>query len=139
MIDILRTYCSTHDINFIYGTRAYQNAISGRKKYNAGERILLADFRIRPQFEGYKVSRTQWEGTLALGQVSEETTRANLSEFPIEKYDNRLKQLYADLLEIIKEISCTNDISVISATIRFDLNKFDLNADFVAGNFTFEI
>ena len=138
MIDILRTYCTTHDIEFIYGSRQYQNAISSRKKYEADKRIMLADFRVKPIFEGYKVQHLRFVGTMGLGQVRETETRANLSEFPIQKYDLRLKELFKDFLGIVQDISCLNDIEVQDCMVRYDLNKFDLNADFVFANITLE-
>ena len=143
LVDTIREYCSENGISFIYGNDAYQNALSDGS-VDSNQLILLADFNCRPSIEGGRVVSVEYSGVLSLGSKCESITvddvttdtESSLNETPIEKYDNRLKYLSTQLASIIGDLMCDNELTISNIDIKFDLNKFDLNADFVAATLT---
>lgn len=132
LIDVIRDYCSENAISFIYGNDAYANALMDSSTYEANDLILIADFTCVPVIEGGRVTSCKYSGVMSLGQKCEEGSRSSLGETPGQKYDRRLKYLSTKITSIIGDISCNNELEVTNANLKFDLNKFDLNADFVA-------
>ena len=63
-------------------------------------------------------------------------TESNLDETPEQKYDRRLKYLANKLTQILSEIACENQYEIRNCNMRLEINKFDLNADFVACDIT---
>ena len=131
IVNILRDYCTANGIQLLYGSSAYRNAIADRKKYEAGDLILLADFRAKSNYNMYIRTGVDFVGMLALGRVREETTRASLNELYLQKYDRRLEELGDRLEQLLTDITCPNDLDITTTDWRIDLNKLDLNADFV--------
>jgi len=138
LVDAIRDYCTAEGIYFIYGNDAYSNALADSNTYAENDRILIADFTVNPVITGGQVVSMTYQGIMSLGQKFEDTTVSSLEEKPIQKYDRRLKDLSTELAGIIAELSCDNELDVTNLSFRFDLNKFDLNADFVAAILTFE-
>lgn len=138
LVDVIRTYCTTNSIYFIYGNQAYSNALADANTYGDSEQLLIADFTCDPEITGGQVVRMIYNGVISLGQKRETTTESSLNETPIQKYDRRLKDLSEQLAEIIGELACDNELEVTRCSFRFDLNQFDLNADFVAATVSFE-
>lgn len=136
IVDILRDYCTENEIVFLYGSQAYRNAIADRTKYNAEQKIMIADFRARATYENTSRSSLVFAGIIGLGQVRETETRASLDELYLQKYDRRLKELSSGLEDLLKVISCNNDLDVTQAEYFLDINKMDINADFVVCNIT---
>ena len=64
-------------------------------------------------------------------------SEASLDETYWQKYQRRLKELSQSLLTIIATIQCANELETTAFEIRFDINKFDTNIDFVVANITF--
>jgi len=137
LVDKLRDYCTDHNWVFIYGNDSFANALTDSHKYLANQKILVADFSCLPVIEGSKVQSMTYTGVMMLGQKCEAITKSTLDETPIQKYDNRLKELSQLLTIAIGQISCDNEMEVIGLNMKFDLNKFDLNADFVACSLNF--
>lgn len=136
LIGTIRQYCKNNGICFICGFDAWQNAIADSRTYDKNELILLADLEIEPKFGGSIIQSVQYTGTIALGRKCEDVTTAGLEELFLQKYDRRLLELSEMLPQILKEICCTNDGNIDSIKMSYDLNKFDLNADFVKGDIT---
>lgn len=138
-IGVLRSYCTTNGIFFIMGENAYVNAVADANVYDSNDLILLADLRLAPSFGGAVVQSVTYSGLIALGrkrEVNSETetyTESSLDETYEQKYDRRLQELSEELCDILKEITCTNEGTINSLSMRYDINQFDLNADFVAG------
>jgi len=63
-------------------------------------------------------------------------TESTLDETPEQKYDRRLKYLANKLTQILSEIACENQYEIRNCNMRLEINKFDLNADFVACDIT---
>lgn len=150
IIDILRNYCILNDIFFIPGNDAYVNAVADQSLYETNDLILIADFTASPKFAtgtGVIVSNS-YNGVLALGRkseldntispVPEEETVSTLDETFEQKYDRRLKFLANKLTAIIGDIICENEMDILNCQFRLDINRFDLNADFVAAVITIE-
>jgi hypothetical protein len=143
LIDVIRQYCTDNSISFIYGNDAYANALSGNSII-ANQLILVADFSCKPTLAGGRVVTVTYSGVIMLGSKCETTTiydveistESSLAETPIEKYDNRLKSLSTSLMTILGDLTCNNELEITNINIKFDLNKFDLNADFVAATIT---
>jgi hypothetical protein len=136
LIDAIRSYCSDNNISFLYGNDAYSNALIDSSTYDT-PLILIADFTVQPTITAGTVVECNYSGVMSLGQKTDDITTSNLDETPIQKYDNRLKYLTTQLATVIGEISCENELEVSGLNIKMDLNKFDLNADFVATPITF--
>lgn len=137
LIDVLRAYCTLNNITFIYGQENYANALADQTTYTANAKLLIADFEVNPIYSNGKLTSVTYTGAMALGQKRETLTESSLDETPIQKYDRRLAGLTTSLNIIIQSIACSNDLDVTGAKIRFDLNQFDLNADFVACTLSF--
>jgi hypothetical protein len=143
LVDTIRTYCTTNSIAFIYGNDAYINALADPTTYTENKLILLADFNAVPDIQSGTVVAVKYSGILSLGMKTETddddvTTISSLEETPIQKWDRRLKYLSTKLATIIGDLSCDNDMSVSGLNFKLDLNKLDLNADFVATPIVFE-
>lgn len=138
IIDILRDYCAANGIVFLYGSQSYRNAIADRDKYQNSERVMIADFRARAEYSNTSRSGLSFAGIIGLGQVREENTRASIDEMYLQKYDRRLKDLAQGLEDLLKSMSCNNDLDITSAEYILDINKMDINADFVICNITLE-
>lgn len=137
LVDAIRTYCTGKGYNFFYGSSAYVNIEIDVNKYDANEVILIADFNCIPTYTNSKITELRYTGTIALGQKKETTTESSLDEKPIQKFDRRLKLLSNLLTTILGDLSCQNELEIVNANMRYDLNSFDLNADFVAISLTF--
>lgn len=137
LVDTIRDYCTEHNWIFVYGNDSFANALVDQNKYLPEQIILVADFTCLPVIEGSKIQSMTYTGVMALGQKCESITKSSLDETPIQKYDNRLKDLSQLLTIAIGQISCDNEMEVSGLNMRFDLNKFDLNADFVACSVNF--
>lgn len=138
LVDAIRTYCTAEEIYFIYGNQAYSNALADLNSYADNDLILIADFSCVPVITAGTVVSLTYTGTMALGRKFEAATESSLDETPIQKYDRRLKDLSEQLAAIIGEIACDNELEISGLNFRFDLNQFDLNADFVATSVNFE-
>lgn len=137
LIDILRDYCTLNDIFFIPGTDAYINAVADMNVYADSDLILIADFTSAPSFTGGRVTGNTYTGVLALGRKTETYTTSTLDETWEQKYDRRLKSLSQTLASLIGDIACENEFEISNVTFKLDINKFDLNADFVAATISF--
>jgi hypothetical protein len=137
LIDKLRDYCTAHSWAFLYGNDSFANALADNRVYAANQKILVADFTCIPVIDGGKVQSLTYNGVLALGQKRETSTKSSLDETPIQKYDRRLKELSSTLMLMIGQIACDNELDVSNLNLKYDLNKFDLNADFVACSLNF--
>lgn len=137
LIDAIRSYCIANSYIFIYGNEAYANALSDSQSYAPNQLIIVADFTCIPTLENSTVTELRYNGVLMVGQKCENTTSSNLDETPIQKYDRRLKSLSALMMEIIGDLTCANELEATGINIKYDLNKFDLNADFIAATLTF--
>lgn len=137
LVDAIRTYCTGKGYNFIYGSAQYANIMADWNTYSTNEIILVADFNCVPTYTNSKITELRYVGTIALGQKRETTTESSLDETPIQKYDRRLKSLSNLLTTILGDLSCQNELEIVNANMRYDLNSFDLNADFVAISLTF--
>lgn len=136
LIDTIRTYCTTKGYAFFYGADSYVNIEMDVQQYGADKIILIADFNCIPTYTGGKITELRYTGTMLLGQKREDTTESSLDESPLQKYDRRLKTLSTLLTSILSDLACDNELEVTNVNIKFDLNKFDLNADFVACSLT---
>jgi hypothetical protein len=150
LVDAIRSYCASDDrttpIHFHYGANAFANIEADLHTYVDNDLILIADFNATPTFDGGRVTRCRYSGVLSLGRKRESETvgqvtthtESSIDETPIQKYDRRLKDLTTLLGTIIGDLSCENELDIISCNMRFDLNQFDLSADFTAAQITFE-
>lgn len=136
IVDVFRDYCDANNIGFIYGIDEYANAIGDESQYASYGLILTADFNSTPTMVGGRVVECGYTGTIALGIKSDGETESSLDETPIQKYDRRLKYLTTRLTSILGTIACENELIISTINIRFDMNRFDLNADFVAATIT---
>ncbi len=149
LVDAIRDYCQSQvvmPIYFHYGSDAFANVELDLPTYQPNALILIADFNALPTFAGGRVVGCRYTGVVSLGRKSESITveevttetESTIDETPIQKYDRRLKDLSVKLATIIGELSCENELDIISCNMRHDLSKFDLSADFTAAQITIE-
>lgn len=140
----LRTYCKNKGYCFILGDDAYINAINDATVYENNKIIVIADLSFKPNIENNRTYSVTYSGTIAIGRKRESETEdeittetvSSLDETFEQKYDNRLQDLSELLMVILSDFACSNGIEINSVNARFDINKFDLNADFVAAQIT---
>jgi hypothetical protein len=136
LVDVLRDYCEEKEYIFIYGSDAYANIQMDINNNEAGKIILVGDFTCAPTYTGGIITELRYTGLLLIGQKREYESESSLDESPIQKFDRRLKALSTLLTTILSDLACENELEVTNVTLRYDLNKFDLNADFVACSLT---
>ena len=137
IIDVLRTKCADLEYAFLYGEDAYRSFLANGKGVEDYSRVLLAEFTAAPTRVNSVIQKVTYSGYLALGQKKETTTISSIDEFPIQKYDRRLKYLTTLLSDFIGALACENDLTVTAENYRFELNKHNLSADYVACEITF--
>lgn len=137
LVDTLRTYCEEKGYYFFYGADSYVNIETDVNTYTSGKIILIADFNCIPTYTNGKITELRYTGTMLLGEKRENETISSLDETPLQKYDRRLKALSTLLTTVLGDIACDNELEITNVNIKYDLNKFDLNADFIASSLTF--
>ncbi len=143
LIDVLRDYCEDNGIELVYGEDAFANTQTDGLSTEDNGLVLIAAFNAVPTFTLGRITECKYTGVLSLGEKcetdedTEEETESSLDETPIQKYDRRLKYLTTKLSTVIGDIACENELEVSGLSFRYDLNKFDLNADFAATTITF--
>lgn len=136
IITTLSDYCDANNIVFIYGTMAYAEWEASQKEYQTDQLILVADISMNPTIRNGRVTTTSYNVAAMLGRKFEATTQSDLNETYIQKYNNRLKDLIYLFAYHFGAFSCANDLVINGLNCRFDINRFDENIDFVAGQFT---
>ena len=135
LIDTLEAYCKNNDIIFILGTQDYQNLEADIYGYKNGQLILLCDVSYSVNIYSGSVTGYSYNVTLGLGRkFDEDGDEAGLDEFYLQKYHLRLRDLSDKLNEILGNIACLGDLEIDSFSVKYDINKFDLCADFVVGS-----
>lgn len=135
LIDTIEEYCDNNGIKFIIGTEDYQNMEADIYGYKDGQLILLLDTTYSVNIYSGQTTGYTYQATIALGRKFDpDGDEAGLDEFYKQKYHLRLRELSDKLNEIIANIACLGDFSVNSFNVKYDINKFDLNADFVVGS-----
>ncbi|MCQ2608737.1 MAG: hypothetical protein MJ197_08640 [Bacteroidales bacterium] len=134
LIGVIRDYCQANNIHYIPSISeydAYVNAVADGELYEEYDLIFCTFFTLRPSFGGSVVQSVTYNGTCALGRKREENTVSNLDETFIQKYDARLKNLTELLVSMLAEIACNVDGEITNCNLSYDINKLDLNADFI--------
>jgi len=137
LIEALRAKCIEKGYFCIYGQDEYINALSDEEIYNAYEKLLRCDFSANVTRVNGVIQSISYVGLIGLGQKHEATTESSLDETPDQKYDRRLKDLTTALSDFIKEMTCVYELEVTNEQYDYDLNQYDLNADFVSCSITF--
>lgn len=149
ILEKLRTYCVNEGIIFIPSiSESYVNSVIDWNEYENNDLIMFALFNAVHVFDNSKLIEIAYTGVIGLGRKCESEliededgdytveTESNLDETPEQKYDRRLKYLANKLTEILSEIACENQYEIRNCNMRLEINKFDLNADFVACDIT---
>lgn len=142
IVKALRSYCVTKGITFIPAlTEDYINAVISRQYYEYNGLILVAMLNRQIRREGSNIIGVSFSGIIGLGQkreniVDEEDeviseTESSLDETFEQKYDRRLSELMFGLQDFISDFTCEQELEVLNENQRMEINKFDLNADFV--------
>lgn len=149
ILEKLRTYCVNEGIIFIPSiSEAYVNSVIDWNEYENNDLIMFALFNAVHVFDNAKLIEIAYTGVIGLGRKCESEliedddgdytveTESTLDETPEQKYDRRLKYLANKLTQILSEIACENKYEIRNCNMRLEINKFDLNADFVACDIT---
>ena len=149
ILEKLRTYCVNEGIIFIPSiSESYVNSVIDWNEYENNDLIMFALFNAVHVFDNAKLIEIAYTGVIGLGRKCESElieddngdytveTESTLDETPEQKYDRRLKYLANKLTEILSTIACENQYEIRNCNMRLEINKFDLNADFVACDIT---
>lgn len=149
ILEKLRTYCVNEGIIFIPSiSESYVNSVIDWNEYENNDLIMFALFNAVHVFDNAKLIEIAYTGVIGLGRKCESEliedddgdytveTESTLDETPEQKYDRRLKYLANKLTQILSEIACENKYEIRNCNMRLEINKFDLNADFVACDIT---
>lgn len=139
LIGTLRDYCIENNIYFIPGPQDYVNAVADNSIYSAYDLVLIASLLFEPIFGDNSLESVTYTGTIALGRKREETTVSSLDETFEQKYDRRLLDLSEELVSILQELSCKEDIEITRCQIAYQINQYDLNLDLVSANIEMSI
>lgn len=138
LIEKLQDYCDSNDYHFIYGNDAFANALIDNNIQNY-RYILIADFSCPITMENSVITEIRYTGIMSFGENPQflvSGSKSPLDETPQQKYDLRLKTLSSMLMTVIGDIMCENELSVEGIDLKYDMNKFDLAADFVVCSLT---
>lgn len=159
LIDKMKEYCSTQNNIFIAGGndyKAYRNALLDNEEYANGQLIVFAGFEMIPTLSMNQLNGLKYTGVVGIGRKCEEKTIvqddedtiedetvkeytvSNLDETYQQKYDRRLKSLATQLFNFCQLMACNNNLEITSMTMGEKINQYDLNADFVECQITFE-
>ena len=132
IITALETFCVARGWHFVYGVNQFERNIQSIRDYHPDEILLIADFRIDPEYSNNKIVKARYTCLFMLGRKFESTgTSASLDESNMQKYENRLKDLMVLLSAGIQAFACENELDIISSPLAVDLNVYDENIDFV--------
>lgn len=135
LYDTLKSYCQTNGIHFVFGSLDYVNYELTQKDYAPDELVMVAELTMRPNIRNSQVTGATYTGIIMLGRKFEASTVASLEERYEEKYNNRLKDLIQLFVQHLATFGCENELGV-QCSLRYDINKFDTNIDFVVGDVT---
>jgi hypothetical protein len=138
LIGALRTYATSLGWRFIYGDNFFKNYEASKLSLTVGTLILGADpFIARPKFtKAGKIESITYQGLIMLGRKYEASTKANLDETMIQKYDRRLKELMGTLSTNLLTFACNNKLEITSAQFELSINSLDETVDFVIASVT---
>lgn len=135
LIDTIEEYCKNNNIIFILGTEDYQNLEADIYGYKNGQLILLCDVSYSVNIYSGSVTGYSYNVTLGLGRKFDENgDEAGLDEYYPQKYHLRLSDLSDKLNELVGNVACLGDFEIDNFNVKYDINKFDLCADFVVGS-----
>lgn len=159
LIDKMKEYCETQNHVFIAGGndyKAYRNSLLDDNEYANGQLIVFAGFEMIPTLSMNQLNGLKYTGVVGVGRKCEEKTIteddidteeneelkeytvSNLDETYQQKYDRRLKSLATQLFIFCQLMACNNNLEITSMTMGEKINQYDLNADFVECQITFE-
>ena len=139
-IDELHQYCINNSVVFVLGSSYYTSAdlADGLEQ---SKLVLVTDCVPLPTFgrNNASVQSVTYTGRILLGRKSELTTMATLDENMLQKYYNRLKELW-ELLELhLTTFACANKLNVV-VTQSYQLTNFLAeNVDFVGYDVKIEV
>ncbi len=136
-ISTLKKYIESKDVYFFYGSAGYRNALTDSYDFKPHKKIFVCDFTFKVTVENGVVQKITYSGGVMFGQKCESKTHANLDETPMQKYDLRLEKLYKILTNLIIDFACKNNLQVSDMDGRFEINKDDVNIDYVMYNVSF--
>lgn len=134
LIGWLDNYCKENNIYFCPGEESFANFLSDKKIYKAYDLILCCDLYLSPRYNENGIVDVVYRGKLSLGRKKEECTQATMDELFKQKYDRRLKDLTELIVNILNELVCSEEVEMLSNDIRYVINQYDANIDFVSAN-----
>lgn len=147
LIDAISDYCEKKGHIFIAGGdeyRAFRNILIDNPEYVSNQLIVFAGFETTPKMFNNRAVGVSYSGVLGVGRKSEtneeteEETISNLDETYKQKYDLRLSALATELMTLIFDVCCSNEIECTRVVFGDKINQTDLNADFVEAQITIE-
>ena len=139
IVGALRTLATTKGWHFILGeANSYEYASADQHDYEVDEFVLICSLNPIPNYSvGGAIEGVRYDGFLMLGRKFEATTLSQLDETLLQKYDNRLLDLWTTLCNEIGVFACQNrlDLSISSSSTL--PNMLSTNIDFVYLALTF--
>ena len=146
IVSEIRTLAESRDYHFFYGPRAILNIQYSYDDFSDGSKIFALFPVVRRSNTIYNSIIGSWstELTFLIGrkfdsdQVFGSDQIASLDEFYIQKYYRRLIELTEDVNTFINMLVCQTGYSVVSISIRDQVNDSSENIDFVRCDITLE-
>lgn len=131
IVSALRTFATNKGWHFIFGSDEY--ASLDQHDYLVDENVFVCEITPLPIFglHGGAVQDVTYSGIVMLGRKFELTTTASLDENMLQKYDNRLKDLWTLLANNIGVFACSNRLSIEVSNPANLINFYSTNIDFV--------
>lgn len=139
IVEAVKAECLAADVHFVLSFDEFQNNIQTNFDNADGKSILIFDFRAKPIRELGRVMSINYDCLFSLGRKFDpnEDTSAQLAETHQQKYDRRIKPLMDSLDSIISNIQCNNNLKSSGEDYDFELNVYNLGADFVVSPVSF--
>ena len=139
IIGALRTLATSKGWHFILGeANSYEYASADQHDYQVDELVLVCSLNPIPNYQiGGAISGVRYDGFLMLGRKFEANTMAQLDETLLQKYDNRLKDLWTILCNEIGLFACKNGLDLSISSSSTLPNMLSTNIDFVYLGLTF--
>jgi hypothetical protein len=133
IIGALETYALGRGWLFYYTFDDFYSNIGVTQQFDQDKLILIADFQAEPIIKNGVIPEITYNCLLMLGRKFELAgTVSSMDETPMQKYDNRLKELAQLLSNGMAEFACNEELEITSFPVVVEVNQFNTNIDFAS-------
>lgn len=137
---VIESACVEAGYAFVHGSKIYVNKeLEGIIMKDGAVFVNLLPFKETVEYNGIKVNRVRYDCILQIGMKfsDDNSVHSNLDETYSQKYDNRLSGLYDKAWELVKGVTCSNNLEPINYEAQGEINQYSSLVDLVAVSFGF--